>query len=133
MASKQELEAMGIKVMQCKECCKDIPEEEYNSHKGYCKNCYKDRYTIENNKKQYNQDITNSTNYEKEKTTNTVAKIIKVLAIINAIASIILGLVNIENFELYAILFIVVGIISSVFVYSLGEIIQLLEDIKNKN
>ena len=46
MASKEELEAMGITVKQCKECCKDIPEEEYNSHKGYCKSCYNDRYNI---------------------------------------------------------------------------------------
>ncbi len=130
MASKSELEAMGIKAMKCKECCKDIAKEEYNSHKGYCKSCYEDRYNIENNKKQFNQSITN---YEEEKTTNAVAKIIKILAILNAIASIILGLVNIENFEIYAILFIVVGIISSLFFYSLGEIIQLLQDIKNKN
>lgn len=133
MASKQELEAMGIKVMQCKECCKDIPEEEYNSHKGYCKNCYKDRYNIENEKRQYNQSTTNTTNYEEEKTANTVARIIKVIAIFEAIAGIILGLIFIEDLELMSIVIIVVGFISAVFIYAIGEIIQLLQDIKNKN
>lgn len=132
MASKEELEAMGIKVMQCKECCKDISEQEYNSHKGYCKSCYKDRYNIENNKKYYNQNVTNSINYEEESTTNTVAKIIKIIAILEVISGIILGLIFIEDLEIMVIVVIVASLISGVFIYAIGEIIQLLEDIKNK-
>ncbi len=133
MANKEELEAMGITVKQCKECCKDISEEEYNSHKGYCKNCYNDRYNIENAKKQYNQSENNTSyNEEETNTTNTVAKVIKIIAILNAIAGVILGLVGIEDFEVYAVVFIVASIISSIFIYAIGEIIQLLEDIKNK-
>lgn len=132
MASKEELEAMGIKVMQCKECCRDISEEEYNSYKGYCKSCYKDRHNIENNKKQYNQNVNNSINYEEESTTNIVAKIIKIIAILEAIAGILLGLVFIEDLEIMVIVVIVASLISGVFIYAIGEIIQLLEDIKNK-
>ena len=132
MARKEELEAMGIKVMQCKECCKDISEEEYNSHNGYCKSCYKDRYYIENNKKRYNQNVANSIDYEEESTTNTVAKFIKIIAILEAISGIILGLMFIEYLEIMIIVVIVASIISSAFIYALGEIIQLLEDIKNK-
>ena len=135
MASKEELEAMGITVKQCKECCKDIPEEEYNSHKGYCKSCYNDRYNIEKAKRQFNKTDDNNTNYNEEdekSTNNIVAKVIKIIAILNAIAGIILGLVGIEDFEVYAVVFIVAIIISSSFIYAIGEIIQLLEDIKNK-
>lgn len=135
MANKEELEAIGIIVKQCKECCKDISEEEYNSHKGYCKSCYKDRYNIENAKRQFNKTDDNNTNYNEKNeksTTNIVAKVIKIIAILNAIAGVILGLVGIEDFEVYAVVFIVASIISSIFIYAIGEIIQLLEDIKNK-
>lgn len=134
MASKEELEAMGIIVKQCKECCKDIPEEEYNSHKGYCKSCYNDRYNIEKAKRQFNKTDNNTNDNEEEEksTTNIVAKVIKIIAILNAIAGVILGLVGIEDFEVYAVIFIVASIISSIFIYAIGEIIQLLEDIKNK-
>ena len=132
MANRQELEAMGIKAMQCKECCKDISEDEYNSQKGYCKSCYQDRYNIENKKRQYNQGATQTTNYGEEKTTNTVAKIIKIIAILEAISGIILGLMYIEDLEVMAVVIMVVGIISAVFIYAIGEIIQLMEDIKNK-
>ena len=134
MASKEELEAMGITVKQCKECCKDISEEEYNSHKGYCKSCYNDRYNIEKAKRQFNKTDNNTNDNEEEEksTTNIVAKVIKIIAILNAIAGVILGLVGIEDFEVYAVIFIVASIISSIFIYAIGEIIQLLEDIKNK-
>ena len=57
---------------ECKECCREISEEEYNSYNGYCKSCYKDSYNIENNKKRYNQSISNSINYEKQFFTNYV-------------------------------------------------------------
>ena len=43
MANDEELNAMGIKVVKCKECFRDISEEEYTKYKGYCKNCYEKR------------------------------------------------------------------------------------------
>lgn len=63
---------------------------------------------------------------------NNIAKIIKVIAILEAISGLILGLMLIKEIETMSIIIIVVGFISAVFIYALGEIIQLLEDIKNK-
>lgn len=133
MASKQELEAMGIRVMQCKECCRDISEEEYNTHNGYCKSCYADRKSIESSKRNFNNDTDRQIEYESDNTKiNTVAKIIKIIAILEGIVSIILGFMFMEDLELYSLIIILVGGISAIFVYAIGEIIQLLEDIKNK-
>ncbi len=133
MASKEEMEALGIVVKQCKECCKDISESEYNSHKGYCKSCYADRNNIERAKRNFNNDTSEQVEYESNTSkTNTVAKIIKTIAIIEGIAGIILGLATMGNLELLSIAIMVAGFISAVFIYAIGEIIQLLEDIKNK-
>ena len=54
MASKEELEAMGIETRECKECYREISEEEYKKYKGYCKNCNKERQEIERRKREYN-------------------------------------------------------------------------------
>ena len=62
---------------------------------------------------------------------NKVARIIKYFAILNVIAGVILGLIGIEYFEVYAVVFIVANIISSVFIFAIGEIIQKLENIDN--
>lgn len=70
----------------------------------------------------------NNENYTKN---NKVASIIKVLAVITGIAGFIIGFNSIDKFD-FAIPIIVASIISSIFIYALGEIIQLLEDIKNK-
>lgn len=136
MASKEELEAIGIKNIQCKECCRDITEEEYKTHKGYCKNCYGERKNIERRKEIYNNENNESENIEEfeDNGKNTVASIIKGIAVISAIAGVIVGLVSIDalNFGVMAVVIIIASIISAVFIYALGEIIQLLEDIKNK-
>lgn len=116
---------------ECKECCREISEEEYNSYNGYCKSCYKDSYNIENNKKRYNQIISNSINYEKVET-NIIAKTIKIIAILEVISGIILCFIFYQYLEIMIIVIIVSSLILGVFIYSLGEIIQLLEDIKNK-
>lgn len=63
--------------------------------------------------------------------TNNVANIIKILAIMSGFAGAILGFSSIDKSD-FAILIIVASVISAVFIYALGEIIQLLEDIKNK-
>lgn len=74
--------------------------------------------------------IGNSNNHSGKTTIkNSVANIIKALAIVEVIIAIVVGLITIEEFGI----FVIVGsIISAVFIYALGEIIQLLEDIKNK-
>lgn len=74
--------------------------------------------------------IGNSNNHTVKTTIkNNVANIIKALAIVEVIIAIVVGLITIEEFGI----FVIVGsIISAIFIYALGEIIQLLEDIKNK-
>lgn len=80
----------------------------------------------------------NETNNKVNKTNNSninnVAKTIKTIAIIEVIISCIYGVYSIDkmNSDAIGIGIIVAGIVSSVFIYAFGEIIQLLEDIKNK-
>ncbi len=66
--------------------------------------------------------------------TNKVALAIKVIAIVGAVIGVIYGcsLFDSAYTEEIVIIYIIVSIISAVFIYALGEIIQLLEDIKNK-
>lgn len=66
--------------------------------------------------------------------TNKVALAIKVIAIVGAVIGVIYGcsLFDSAYTEEIGIIYIIVSIISAVFIYALGEIIQLLEDIKNK-
>lgn len=78
-----------------------------------------------------NNQKTNNTSNEN---INAVAKVIKILAIITAILGIVFGVyaIDILNMDEGALIIIIASIISAVFTYALGEIIQLLEDIKNK-
>lgn len=73
----------------------------------------------------------NNNNNKSNTRTNNVASVIKELAIVVAIIGVLGGFVAIEKTD-FAIPLIVASIISAVFIYALGEIIQLLEDIKNK-
>ena len=62
MASKEEIEAMGLKVNdydKCKKCNKKITEDEYKMYKGYCESCYKNQNTpiLENKEKVEKQNI----------------------------------------------------------------------------
>mgnify|MGYP006910850148 CR=1 FL=1 len=78
--------------------------------------------------------INNNSNNNSNKSntrTNNVASVIKGLAIVVVIIGVLGGFVAIDKTD-FAIPLIVASIISAVFVYALGEIIQLLEDIKNK-
>lgn len=64
--------------------------------------------------------------------TNTVAKILKVYAIINAVAGCILGLIGLGAFNgVVVALFIGLCIVTSFTIYAFGEVIQLLQDIKD--
>ena len=58
----------------------------------------------------------------------------KALAIVEVVIGVIFGIYAIDglNMDEGAIVIIIASIISAIFTYALGEIIQLLEDIKNK-
>lgn len=106
--------------MNCKKCGKKLsPEDE--CFLGYCENCYSEEYGNEN-----------SNNEESNSSTNMIAKIIKTIAIIEIICVVITGLVLFGESIIIGISIILGGIVSGIFVFALGEIIQLLEDIKNK-
>lgn len=62
---------------------------------------------------------------------NSVANIIKVISIIIGLIGLIFGFSSIDKSDL-AIPIIIGSVVSAVFVYAQGEVIQLLEDIKNK-
>ena len=66
--------------------------------------------------------------------TNKVATLIKIIAIIGAVIGIILGCNQFDSYRTEELgwLYIIGSVAFAVFVYGLGEIIQLLEDIKNK-
>lgn len=68
-----------------------------------------------------------------EKTTNKVAKVFKVYAIINFIVCIIASIWI--STEYYEVLFFIIGaaiaLVVNFMLYAFGEVIQLLEDIKN--
>lgn len=112
---------------KCKKCGTTLSEED-ECFLGYCEKCYNQVYDGD---KEYN---TSNTSYEYDnRNINSVARIIKILAIISAVISIIGGIFFFGDSEPgMGIVCLIGGIISSIFVYSLGEIIQLLEDIKNK-
>lgn len=77
--------------------------------------------------------ISSKEEYSKNESINTVAKVIKIIAIISAIVGIIFGIYAIDglNMDEGAIIIIVASVVSAVFVYALGEIIQLLQNIDN--
>lgn len=63
-------------------------------------------------------------------TTNNVAGIIKIIAIISCIIGIIACVIASKYLEIYTIVGIVVSIISSVFIYALAELIEIMHDIR---
>lgn len=116
---------------QCRECCRDITEEQYQNYNGYCKNCYKDKENIENRRYDYNNTTEKKQTYAEEET-NGIAHAIKIIAVLSAIAGVILGIISFEELEGMAVAIIVGSIISAIFICGFAEIIQLLQDIKNK-
>lgn len=135
-------------IIICEKCY-----EENEATRTNCKNCGAKLYNNDNEKHTNTQKKITSSNdkdYQKKTTssndkdyqekpkyictkTNAVAQIIKVIAIIEAIVIVIVGLVSMEYLETMSVVIIVAGVISAVFIYALGEIIQLLQDIKDKN
>lgn len=107
----------------CKKCNKEISAIEDNLYSGYCENCYDE--VNKKNQKQYSNTHNN----------NIIATILKALSIFISIIGIIGLIVGIATDEMEVftgIIIILSSFISSIFIYGFGEIIQLLEDIKNK-
>lgn len=140
MPTKKELEAMGINadsnIIICENCY-----QENESTRTTCMKCGSKLYNNENEKHIDTKKSTskNTQNYQDEevhtyKRTNKVAIIIKIIAIVGAVIGIIAGCIMTDDYytKTLGITYIIVSVISAVFVYALGEIIQLLEDIKNK-
>lgn len=123
MASDEDLKAMGILTEKCSVCHKKITSQEYIENGGMCANCI--------NKFEESLGVTEERKKElNSNNTNIVAITIKVLSIISAIIGVILGIIIFEDFEVYAVGFITVILISCLFVYAIGEIIQKLQNIE---
>lgn len=103
--------------MECKKCKKECIESELKQ--GYCLDCFE----------RYNGNIEKLKNTE-----NSTAKFFKVVSIAIIILGIILGIIAFTaNFGIFIALTCSFSlIIFSVFLIAIAEIIQLLEDIKNK-
>ena len=109
-------------VVVCKECCREITAEEAKEYGGLCKKCYA-----------LSQEDNESTNNYEIKKRNKTAIIIKSIAIIGLIIGLCIGFSQLGEYEEeLGVIYIIASIISGIFTYALGEIIQLLEDIKNK-
>lgn len=76
-------------------------------------------------------DNNNNNNNQNNDGINPVARVLKVIAILTAIIGIYYGVVVI-NSQTYSLPVIFGSIGFAIFDYGFGEIIQLLEDIKNK-
>lgn len=106
----------------CKECCKEISLEEAKQYKGFCKNCYGERENKSNEEE------------EEDIITNKIASSIKTIGFILLLVGIFAGLgIGASQESLLNGFLIIVGtIVTTIFIFGFGEIIQLLEDIKNK-
>lgn len=66
---------------------------------------------------------------------NMVAKILKIYAIVNAVAGLIIGLFwlseDVELLSILSIFFIGLCLVFSFGIYAFGEVVQLLQDIKD--
>lgn len=106
---------------RCKKCDIEISALEDNLYSGYCENCYEDIYG-----KKVNNYINKN---------NGFASMLKFISIIIAVICIIAFIVEMVNDEIEiiaGIALIIATVMGTLFVYGFGEIIQLLEDIKNK-
>lgn len=102
----------------CKECSKEITEEEMKRNSGFCEDCLWE--DDEDEPKKYNK----------------IARSLKLSSALLSSISLMLGLVLCFSGELNNIIFgvsvIFIGFIVNTFGKVFGEMLQLLEDIKNK-
>lgn len=112
--------------MYCMKCGKEIPANAPNKYyySKLCANCYEERQT----------EVRQQTTRVGRKRTNGVAITLMILAILTWVFC---GLAGIGycfgSYLEIGIPILIAGFIGGTFVYAFGEIIQLLEDIKNKD
>ncbi len=146
MASDEELRAMGIEtsnnIIICEKCY-----EENEATRTTCKSCgaklYKNNTTrnSKNEEKNYNYKENYNTNMASTES-NKMAKILRVIAVIEIICGFIVGGVLGDSFGVgyygyefnwgLCIGIIVASFINGIFILGFAEVIQLLQDIKDK-
>lgn len=102
-------------MLRCEKCDREISALENKLYSGYCEDCYDDICNINEN--------------------NGIASMLKNISIIIAVICIISFIAKMVNDEIEiiaGIVLIIATVVGALFGYGFGEIIQLLEDIKNK-
>lgn len=146
MASDEELRAMGIEtsnnIIICEKCY-----EENEANRTTCKSCgaklYKNNTTRNSKKEEKNYNYKENYNTNMASTeSNKMAKILRVIAVIEIICGFIVGGVLGDTFGVgyygyefnwgLCIGIIVASLISGIFILGFAEVIQLLQDIKDK-
>lgn len=101
----------------CKECCRELTNEETKKYRGFCRNCYKERFE---NKATNNSSL------------NTYHKITLIYAIILFIVSIIAGFTFVQRYEDFnaVAMFVVLAIdfVTSFLFFMLSTIIEELRN-----
>lgn len=114
--------------MHCKECYRDITEEESKLYDGYCKKCYKIN-------QDYLRETENSDGINQVSSTiKTISTVLKVLGYIGTFV-LLFSLIYLFSFLtgiLSALIEAFIIFIITTLLDGFAEIIQLLEDIKNK-
>lgn len=113
----------NLKIENCSNCGKRISSEEFVENGGLCIDCMKKKEELETLGINSRKTNSNKNQYSE----NKVASIIKTLAIIIGVLGSLSGLFF-EDFTIL-IIFIVVSIISAIFIYAIGEGLSLLQKI----
>lgn len=115
----------NLKNENCSNCGKKISSEEFIENGGLCINCMNKKEELETLGINSRKTHSNRNQYSE----NKVASILKTLAIIIGVLGSLSGLF----FEEFTILitFIIVSIISAIFIYAIGEGLALLQKIAN--
>ena len=113
----------------CSKCGKNISANELINNGGFCSNCMKNRERELSalgilDKREKHSKETN----EKE---NHVASIIKIIAILIALLGTLVSFAYISDLEGLTFVYIIASVISAIFVYAIGEGLQLLQEIVN--
>ena len=122
----------GDNIIICENCY-----EENEITRRNCKNCgaklYRNNINIKNVQENDDNENENSITDNYYHNENKIALTIKVIAIISLILGILasLSLLTLNYSGIIVIIGIIASIISSVFIYALGEIIQKLQNIEN--
>lgn len=118
----------------CQNCGKQLKNEK--GFAGLCEACWqeaKEKAKESNKISNENYSSNQYKQYSEENSKNKVASVIKVIAIVGAIIGLIYGFnlrENVYTEELGATI-VIVSIISAVFIYGFGEIIQKLQNIED--